>query len=314
MGLENNSLTILLTSEAKRGMLPVWPKAPNYREETAMLERGAKVAGYLRVSTLEQAEHGNGLEVQEEQVRAYCEQQGFELVAVYREEGVSGANGIDSREALPRLVADLDQGKFEAVVIVRLDRIARHLIIQETIIADIYKRGGLLISVTEPDLCGDDPSRELLRQFMGGIAQYERRIIAARMLGGRKRKKQQGGFAGGWLPLGYRVLGVGKRSSVVIVPEQARIVARIFEEYEAGVSMRIIARDLRRDGVKTNRGGSWATATVARILHNTAYFDGQYPPIIARQQWLICESRRMEYFRRNRRGPRGGVPDTPTFP
>jgi site-specific DNA recombinase len=300
MDQDINSTLILLTLGAESAMLPIWAVAPKYREEIAMLEQGTRAVGYVRVSTLEQVEHGNGLEVQEEAIRAYCEQRGFELVRIYREEGVSGANGIDCRVALPQLVAALDEGQFEVVVIARLDRLARDLMVQETIIADLHKRGGLLVSVAEPDLCGDDPARELLRQILGGIAQYERRIIAARLMSGRKRKKSQGGFMGGWLPFGYRVEGRRQRASVVVVPEQAAIVQRIFDEYEAGRSMRQIARGLRRDGVKTGRGGSWQAETVGKILRNTAYVDGQYPPIIDRVQWEACTSRRRSYFKRNR--------------
>jgi DNA invertase Pin-like site-specific DNA recombinase len=78
------------------------------------------------------------------------------------------------------------------VVIEKLDRLAHDLMVQETIIADLRKHGFELASVAEPDLMANDPTRILVRQMMGAVAQYEKSQIsssfAARGCGsGRKR-------------------------------------------------------------------------------------------------------------------------------
>jgi len=251
-----------------------------------------KVAGYIRVSTKGQAEHGGGLENQADTIREYCTANGLDLVDLYEDAGVSGANGIESRDALPELLGDLDAGLFEAVVIVRLDRLARDLMLQETIIADVVKRGGTLHSIAEPDLCSADPTRTMVRQIMGAIAQYEKALIVKRLAGGRRRKRRNQGYAGGWVPLGYSIDGDGRQARPEVDQAGAEVVRRVFAEYAAGASTRAIAEGLTADQVPTQRGGKWAAATVGTILGNPAYKGIEYPAIVDGALWDECSTRR----------------------
>jgi len=79
------------------------------------------------------------------------------------------------------------------IVIERLDRLARDLMVQETIIADLQKNGFDLISVAEPDLMATDPTRILVRQMMGAVAQYEKSQIVLKLRGARLRKRAKEG-------------------------------------------------------------------------------------------------------------------------
>jgi DNA invertase Pin-like site-specific DNA recombinase len=83
-----------------------------------------------------------------------------------------------------------------------LDRLARDLMVQETIIGDMRKRGLTLVSVHEPDLLQDDPTRTLLRQMMGAIAQYEKAMLVLKLRGARNRVKAAGGHGEGTRPFG----------------------------------------------------------------------------------------------------------------
>src|SRR5207249_7337514 len=65
----------------------------------------------------------------------------------------------------------------------KLDRLARDVVVQETIIADMQRKRFEIRSVTEPDLCSDDPTRTLLRQMMGAFAEYERKMIVLKLRG-----------------------------------------------------------------------------------------------------------------------------------
>ncbi len=257
-----------------------------------------KTAGYIRVSTVGQAEDGHGLANQAEAIREYCAANSYGLVRLYEERGVSGGNGIEGREELPLLLADLEAGEFDGVVIVRLDRLARDLMLQENILSDIRKRGGELVSIAEPDLCSDDSTRTLIRQIMGAIAEYEKKLIVARLAGGRRRKVRQGGYAGGWLPLGYKAEGKGREARVAIDPTEAEIVQRIFAEYAKGRSMRRIGEGLEADGITTRRGGKWAAATVGAILSNEAYTGNGHPAVIDEKLFAKCERRRKKARKR----------------
>ena len=238
---------------------------------------GSRVVGYVRVSTEGQVEHGHSLDEQAEQITSWCAQHGYELVAIYREEGVTGrADGMADRDAYAEMLADLEeQGDVAGVVFYSLQRLARDLMLQETIIVDLQRRGYEPHSVTEPDLCSDEPSRVAFRQMMGVFNQWDRAMLVARLEMGRRRKRRAGGYVGGYIPLGYRVQGQGSQATVEIDEAEAQIVRRVFREYlghgRGGASMREIARGLTEDGVPTQRGGTWAQAQIGVILVNEAY-------------------------------------------
>ena len=83
-----------------------------------------KAIGYLRVSTAEQA-NGFGLEVQEQAIRTYARDRDIRLVSVLEDAGQSGSNGLDDRPALAKGLADLESGPATALIVYRLDRLAR---------------------------------------------------------------------------------------------------------------------------------------------------------------------------------------------
>src|SRR5450631_347777 len=91
-----------------------------------------KVIGYTRVSTTEQVE-GFGLDVQEAAIRKYCKADGLHLVAMLTDQGQSGSNGLDDRLGLAEGLARIERGEASALVVYRLDRLARDLILQETL-------------------------------------------------------------------------------------------------------------------------------------------------------------------------------------
>ena len=89
------------------------------------------------------------------------------------------------------------------VLVEKLDRLARDLMVQETIIGDLRKNGFDLISVMEPDLLQDDPSRKLMRQIFGAIAEYEKTMIVLKLRGARVRARAKQGRCEGRKPFGY---------------------------------------------------------------------------------------------------------------
>ena len=106
---------------------------------------------YLRVSGKGQIE-GDGFTRQLKAIRDYAAAHDLKVVNVYREEGVSGTEESADRPAWSELMTALHSNGVRTVVIERLDRLARDLMVQETIIADLRKHGFELVSVAEPDL------------------------------------------------------------------------------------------------------------------------------------------------------------------
>ncbi len=141
-----------------------------------------KLVAYLRVSTDRQAEHGLGLDVQEAAIKAWAKQNGHRIVLWTRDEGVSGSNGLETREALPEALGAVQGRTAAGIAVYRLDRLARDLVLQEQLLAEIKRMGGQLFttSAAEADYLEDDPSdpsRRLIRQILGAVNEYERSMI-----------------------------------------------------------------------------------------------------------------------------------------
>lgn len=221
-----------------------------------------RVVGYVRVSTQEQVE-GFGLTVQRKAIAEYCKTNDLRLVQTYSDEGISGSNGLDTRQGLTDLLAAAESPEISAIVVYRLDRLARDLLLQETMLVRLRAVGATVLSVSEPDVDSDDATRVLIRQVLGAVSQFERALIRSRMAAGKAAKAAQGGFTGGAPKLGYRS---ENRELVPDADEQA-VLARIAELRADGLSLRAMAAVLDAEGLRPKRGGSWHAGNLARIVN-----------------------------------------------
>lgn len=184
------------------------------------------------------------------------------------DDGVSGSNGLDTRESLPLALGDLQDGTAAGMAVFKLDRLARDLIVQETLIAEVRKIGGELFTTAAGESAyladdPDDPSRKLIRQVLGAVNEYERSMIVLRMKSGRKIKAAKGGYAG------YGSPAFGKRAidkELVTDEREAAVAARMQELRADGESYRQIADQLNTEGLAPKRGGVWHSMTVSRVL------------------------------------------------
>jgi DNA invertase Pin-like site-specific DNA recombinase len=230
-----------------------------------------KIAGYVRVSTEAQAERGQGLQVQERALRAWAKANGHQVTTVYRDEGVSGTKGLDERVGLAAALGALRSRAVQGLVVYRLDRLARDLVLQEQLLREVHRMGGELFSTSAAENGNlkddpDDPSRRLIRQVLGAVAEFERGTIVMRLRQGRALKAASGGYAYGAPPLGQRAVD----GALVTDPVEAVTVARIVTLRAEGRSLRQIADTLDSEGLRTKRGGRWHPPTVARVLERVA--------------------------------------------
>jgi DNA invertase Pin-like site-specific DNA recombinase len=235
-----------------------------------------KVVAYLRVSTDRQVERGLGLAVQEQAIRKWAKQARHSLVSVARDEGQSGSNGIESRIGLGDALAALKNRQAAGLVVYRLDRLARDLVLQEQLLAEIRRMGAEVFSTSAAEaayLADDpgDPSRRLIRQVLGAVAEYERAMIRLRLAAGRARKAETGRYAYGGPPFGWRAEG----GELVEDPEEQAALAVIRSMHAAGASSREIARALDAGGHKPKsaswrdgkrRAKRWHSQQVLRII------------------------------------------------
>jgi DNA invertase Pin-like site-specific DNA recombinase len=211
-----------------------------------------KAFGYVRVSGKSQIA-GDGFPRQEKAIREYAAANGINIVNVFREKGVSGAKELDNRPALLDLMTALHSNGVKLVMVEKLDRLARDLMIQETIVADLRKNGFDLISVLEPDLMADDPSRKMMRQIFGAVAEYEKSMIVLKLRGARIRTKAKTGRCEGAKPFGF-------------YPGETEIRERMKAMHDSGIGYDRIAAALNAEGIKPRRGVRWWGRTINDIL------------------------------------------------
>jgi len=207
---------------------------------------------YLRVSGKGQIE-GDGFARQLEAIKVYATGNGIRIAKVYREEGVTGALEGMNRPAWVEMITRIMENGVRVILIEKLDRLARDVMVQEHIIQDMQRRGITLISVAEPDLCSDDPTRKLLRQIMGAIAEYDKSMIVLKLRGARQRKRIKDGRCEGAKPYGA-------------LTDEAETLERIRSMRSVGTSFQGIADDLNAAGIPPRRGTKWHPFAVARII------------------------------------------------
>ncbi len=125
--------------------------------------------------------------------------------------------------------------------------------VQETIIADLRKHGFELVSVAEPDLMANDPTRILVRQMMGAVAQYEKSQIVLKLRGARMRKRAKEGRCEGRKPYGF-------------FEGEAAALERAKALRAEGFGLDRIAARLNEEHVPTRTGRPWHGVVVNRIL------------------------------------------------
>jgi DNA invertase Pin-like site-specific DNA recombinase len=227
-----------------------------------------KVVAYLRVSTDRQADEGYGLVVQRRLIRDWARANGHTIVRWAEDEGKSGTlTAGEDRPGLRIAFVWLRRRKAEGIVVARLDRLARDLILQETLLREIWGMGGKAwsCSAAESQYLEDDPgdpARKLIRQVLGAVFEYERAMIVQRLKNGRAQKAADGGYAYGAPRYGW----AAHDGELVPVAGEQEQITLIRELRDAGSSLQQIADILNNRGVPGKRGGQWWPSTVATAL------------------------------------------------
>lgn len=228
--------------------------------------------GYVRVSTDRQADQGFGLAAQKAAIQRWASGSQLKVLAVLADEGVSGTTEAVDRPALSSALRMLADGEARALVVPRLDRLARSLSVQEACLAQIWNWGATVYACDLGEIRKDDPSdpmRTALRQMVAVFGQLERAMITARMRDGRAQKALSGGYAYGAPPYGY----ASREGDLVRVDTEVRTIKRARDLAREGLSLRQIAERLDAEDHLPRRALKWHPQTVARMLSRTDLED-----------------------------------------
>ena len=134
-----------------------------------------RVAGYLRVSTEEQAQSGLGLGDQRGRIQGMAAAKGWPPPALYLDEGISGTKDPKDRPALAHLLADLRAGRVDAVIVLSLDRLTRKSLLVLDLVDELRRRDVALISCKEA-LDTATPQGQFVLTMFAALRSEERRV------------------------------------------------------------------------------------------------------------------------------------------
>jgi len=226
----------------------------------------SRAIAYIRVSTEQQADSGLGLEAQAATVTTAANRLGLELKQTFVDAGTSGALAIEDRPVLLDAVAALRRS--DVLLVAKRDRLGRDVIAVALIERLIERKGARVVSAAGEGTESDDPTGMLMRRIVDAFSEYERLLIAARTRAALAAKRRRGERISGIVPFGYR-LSADRRRLEPDADEQ-RTVATIRSLREAGTSLRDIATELNRRGIRTRSGAPWRFEYVRRTLKQLA--------------------------------------------
>ncbi|MBS5781639.1 MAG: recombinase family protein [Clostridium sp.] len=240
---------------------------PQTRKPVNQLSR-RKVAGYARVST-DSDEQFTSYEAQVDYYTNYIKANPeWEFVTVYTDEGISGTN-TRHRTGFNEMVSDALAGKIDLIITKSVSRFARNTVDSLSTIRKL-KENGTEVYFEKEQIWTFDSKGELLLTIMSSLAQEESRSISENVTWGKRKQFSDGKYSIAYSQfLGYRK---GADGQMEIVPEQAKIVKRIYRMFLEGSSPSRIAKTLTKEGIPTPAGKSvWQTRVVESILTNEKY-------------------------------------------
>lgn len=227
-----------------------------------------RVAAYARVST-DSADQLVSLDAQKEhyeQVIKNCPN--WEFAGLYYDEGVSGTK-MAKRDGLLRMLADCERGLIDYILVKSISRFSRNTVESVETVRRLSAMG-IYIFFEKENINTLDAKGEVLMTIMAALAQQESESLSANVRLGIQFRNQQGKVQvnHNWF-LGYTKDESGK---LVIVPEEAEVVRRIYREYLEGASFVKIRRGLEADGILNGaKHARWHETNIKQILTNEKY-------------------------------------------
>ena len=268
-----------------------------------------RCAIYTRKSTEDGLDQAfNSLDAQREACAAYILSQAGEGWSAspdyYDDGGISG--GTMARPALQRLLAEVEAGRIQVIVVYKVDRLTRSLADFAKIVEILDRSKASFVSVTQAFNTTTSMGRLTLNVLLS-FAQFEREVTGERIRDKIAASKKKGMWMGGPVPLGYDV----RDRKLVVNEAEAATVRHIFERYRAQGSLVDAAEALAEDGIvgkrrtmasgkvvggqPLHRGGLAHLLRnplyIGKVRHRSAVFDGEHERIVAPALWDAVQAR-----------------------
>ena len=291
-----------------------------------------RCAIYTRKSSEEGLEQEfNSLDAQYEACAAYIVSQKAEgwvlLSERYDDGGISG--GSMERPGLQRLLADIDRGAVDQILVYKIDRLTRSLADFAKMVERLDAAGTSFVSVTQSFNTATSMGRLTLNMLLS-FAQFEREVTAERIRDKIAASKKKGLWMGATVPLGYAADG----RSLKIAEPDADVIRTIYDLYLKHRNTRVVKEAVDALGLKTSvrtlmsgrvKGGALFSyghihyiltnpVYAGRIRHHAKVYPGQHPPLIAPEVWDSIQdqlqgdaAKGRTFTKRNRKGARASA-------
>lgn len=273
-----------------------------------------RIGAYIRVSTERQVE-GYSIDGQITQIEQFCQFNGYDLVDIYADRGISGKSM--NRPALQRMLQDAKNGKLDCVIVYKINRLARNTSDLLTIVEELHRQNVEFFSLSER-MEVKNSTGKLLLNILASFSEFERNTILENIYTGQHQRALEGYYQGN-IPLGYSNIPDNKKE-LMINQHEANIVKYIFESYAKGHGYRKIANALNHKGYVTKKGNPFSISAVTYILSNPFYIgkiqfakykdwndkrrkglndkpviaEGKHSPIIGKDLWDKVQARKKQ--------------------
>jgi DNA invertase Pin-like site-specific DNA recombinase len=204
---------------------------------------------------------GDGFPRQRAAVNRYVKENGYQLLEEFSDAGVSGATDLDDRPGLAALLDRVESNGVKTVLIENASRLARDLMVQEVILGRFHEAGVRVIAAdsgTDMSVADGDPTRTLIRQVLGAVAQFEKAVLVLKLRAARDRIRRKQGWCEGAKAYGD-------------YPGEAATVERMRKLRRKPVkgrraSLADVAATLNAEGFRNRAGREWSARMVWHVL------------------------------------------------
>ena len=218
-----------------------------------------KVLGYVRVSSVVQKLKGNSIKMQLSKIDGYCKLNDYDLVDVYKDDGISGMS-ISKRNGYKKMIEYMLNNNINGIVVYSLSRLGRRL--KDVVeFMDLLKSKNISFYSIKENLNNSDKVGSLILNILGSINEFECEVIRERIKDVKRDKKERG------LVYGRMVYGFDNIDGKMIVNKFERsVVKRIKNLRSRKWSWRRISNKLNDDGIESKEGKIWYDGSLYNMM------------------------------------------------
>lgn len=218
-----------------------------------------KVIGYVRVSSFTQKQKNNSIPLQIKKINEYCKLNDFELIDIYKDDGISGMS-TNKRLGYNEMLDFMKQNSVDGIVVWSLSRLGRRMI-DVINFMDYLKENNISFYSIKENLSNDDKIGSLIMNILSSVNEFEVEVIRQRIKDVKKNKKENGEVYGR-LMYGYDNVN----GDLVKNDEEFKVIKRIKNLRSRGWSWRRISIKLNDDGVRSKEGKIWYDGSLYNMM------------------------------------------------